>query len=98
MVVFGAWATWTDDYEKYARAPEEYNFCAYQPMMFAVVILIIKWVLIPALIAFSCFCTTCCGFLSGQECCSESTAYIAYILHFAVYIYCAVTKLHQKIN
>ena len=44
MVVFGAWASWTDDYDEYVADPENKNYCAYEPMMYAFVILIIKWV------------------------------------------------------
>jgi hypothetical protein len=44
VVVFGAWASWTDDYEEYVADTENKNYCAYEPMMYAFVILIIKWV------------------------------------------------------
>jgi len=44
VVVFGAWASWTDDYDEYVADPENKNYCAYEPMMYAFVILIIKWV------------------------------------------------------
>ena len=39
VVVFGAYKDWTYDAEKYGD-----NFCEYTPMMFAFVILILKWV------------------------------------------------------
>ena len=39
VVVFGAYKDWTYDVEKYSE-----NFCEYRPMMFAFVILILKWV------------------------------------------------------
>ena len=39
VVVFGAYQDWTYDVEKYGD-----NFCEYTPMMFAFVILILKWV------------------------------------------------------
>ena len=39
VVVFGAYKDWTYDVEKYSE-----NFCEYTPMMFAFVILIMKWV------------------------------------------------------
>eukprot|EP00092_Neocalanus_flemingeri_P097040 GFUD01123599.1.p1 GENE.GFUD01123599.1~~GFUD01123599.1.p1 ORF type:complete len:213 (+),score=45.24 GFUD01123599.1:145-783(+) len=61
VLVFGAWSTWTDDYATYAAAPEELNYCAYQPMMTAFVILIIKWVLIPLLMALICCCGCLCA-------------------------------------
>ena len=44
MVVFGAWATWTDDLVKYNADKDGLNYCEYNPMMFAFVILLIKWV------------------------------------------------------
>ena len=44
VVVFGAWATWTDDYATYAADTDAYNYCAHTPMMTAFVILILKWV------------------------------------------------------
>ena len=45
VVVFGAWATWTDDFETYKGNPEELNFCENTPMMAAFIILILKWVI-----------------------------------------------------
>ena len=42
IVVFGAWANWTDDFDAYKANPEELNFCAHTPMMTAFVILILK--------------------------------------------------------
>jgi hypothetical protein len=43
VVVFGAWSTWTYNFDDYK--PEENNFCEYTPMMTAFVILILKWVI-----------------------------------------------------
>ena len=43
-MVFGAWATWTYKSEEYAADAENKNYCAYEPMMYAIVILITKWV------------------------------------------------------
>ena len=40
VVVFGAWATWTYD----ESDAEEPTYCPYRPMMFAFVLLILKWV------------------------------------------------------
>ena len=60
IVVFGAWATWTDDFDAYKANPEELNFCAHTPMMTAFVILILNWVLIPVMIACAC-CFACCA-------------------------------------
>ena len=44
VVVFGAWAHWTDDYKLHAEHPDEYNYCPHEPMMCAFVILLLKWV------------------------------------------------------
>jgi len=60
VVVFGAWATWTDDLEKYNADKDGLNYCVYNPMMFAFVILLIKWIMIPLAIALTC-CCVCCG-------------------------------------
>ena len=35
IVVFGAWANWTDEFEAYKAKPGELNFCAHTPMMTA---------------------------------------------------------------
>ena len=48
VVVFGAWSTWTDDYDEYIADVDNKNYCAYTPMMTAFVILILKWVNINA--------------------------------------------------
>lgn len=58
VVVFGAWAHWTDDYKLHAEHPDEYNYCPHEPMMCAFVILLLKWVCIPALFV----CAVCCVF------------------------------------
>ena len=47
VVVFGAWANWTDNFDDYKRDPEKFNFCENTPMMTAFVILILKWVICP---------------------------------------------------
>merc|ERR1712141_506263 len=60
VVVFGAWATWTDDYAEFNANPDEMNYCRYQPMVFAFSILLVKWILIPVMIAITC-CCVCCG-------------------------------------
>ena len=44
VVVFGAWATWTGDMEKYDENTDDFNYCKSTPMIFAFTILIIKWV------------------------------------------------------
>ena len=44
VVVFGAWATWTDDLDAYKANMDTLNYCEYQPMIFAFSILLIKWV------------------------------------------------------
>merc|ERR1712150_101231 len=60
VVVFGAWATWTDDWNAYQQDPEGLNYCAYNPMMTAFVLLLLKWIMIPVAIALTC-CCVCCG-------------------------------------
>jgi len=59
VAVFGAWSNWTDDFNTYKANPEELNFCQHIPMMTAFVILILRWVLIPAMFAMIC-CMGCC--------------------------------------
>ena len=44
VVVFGAWATWTDDFGKYSENTDEFNFCKYRPMVFAFRLLLLQWV------------------------------------------------------
>ena len=44
VVVFGAWATWTYDLEKYKANMDELNYCKNLPMTFAFADLIISWV------------------------------------------------------
>merc|ERR1712020_248565 len=71
VVVFGAWATWTDDYNEYIQDVNNKNYCAYTPMMTAFVILILKWVLIPCMIVLTCFmaccCACCCAMCAPKE-------------------------------
>ena len=43
VVVFGAWANWTDDWDV-AQQNEELNYCMNTPMMTAFVLLLLKWV------------------------------------------------------
>ena len=43
VVVFGAWASWTGDIEKYENM-DDFNYCKSTPMIFAFTILLIKWV------------------------------------------------------
>ena len=54
IVVFGAWANWTDDFDAYKANPEELNFSEYYPMMTAFFILILEWVMIPVMIIIGC--------------------------------------------
>ena len=44
VVVFGAWARWTDDFDKYKNNRDEWNYCMYTPMILAFTLLLIKWV------------------------------------------------------
>ena len=57
VVVFGAYSTWT--YDEADVAKEEY--CAYTPYMTAFIILLLKWILVPAMIIITCFCACCCA-------------------------------------
>jgi len=61
VLVFGTWPYWTSNYEKYAGNPEKYNYCARTPMITALVILIIKWLMIPLMICLACCCTCLCS-------------------------------------
>ena len=60
-VVFTAWANWTDNFDVYKANPEELNFCEHIPMMTAVIILVLDWVLILLMIAIICFYACCCA-------------------------------------
>jgi len=53
VIVFGAWSKWTYDPNKYLT-DGNLNYCEYYPMMFAFVILIIEWVLIPVVFILTC--------------------------------------------
>ena len=72
VVVFGAWATWTDDLAKYNANMEELNYCQYQPMITAFSILLIMWIMIPVMIALmiALSCLTCCGVCCVALCCA----------------------------
>ena len=64
ILVFGSYASWTDNLEKYTQnlekpSPEELNYCPYTPMMTAFVILIVKFILLPALIIMDTVCACC---------------------------------------
>ena len=41
VVVFGAYAHWTDDYEEYMKDPDVLNYCKRKPMMTSFVVLLI---------------------------------------------------------
>ena len=68
VFVFGAWANWTDDLDKYLHntwaTNPNLNFCEYTPMMTAFVILLLK---VPVTIAILCFSAWCCGAASEQN-------------------------------
>jgi len=72
VVVLGSWSTWTDNYEDYKENPDKYNYCAYTPMKFAFVILVLKWVLIPLLLILVCCLLTCCAACLGAKAASEA--------------------------
>lgn len=62
IVVFGHYSGWTYNALE-LLSPDKY-YCAYTPFMFAFVLLILKWVLLPFIIVFCCCCacfTRCCG-------------------------------------
>merc|ERR1711936_810085 len=65
VVVFGAWANWTDEWDV-AQQDAEKNYCMYTPMMTAFVLLLIKWVMIPVMIAITC----CCACFTAMCCAS----------------------------
>ena len=44
VVVFGAWSSWTYDYNEYSEDMDNKNYCAYNPMMAAFLILLFEWV------------------------------------------------------
>ena len=67
VVVFGAWATCTDDFDVYKANPDELNFCERIPMMTAFIILILNLVLVPIIIIITCLCVCCCGMLEPSE-------------------------------
>ena len=54
VVVFGAWASWTDNPEEFDKDKEAKNFCEYTPMMTAFVILILRWIEIPVMLVLRC--------------------------------------------
>merc|ERR1712150_266887 len=68
VVVFGAWSTWTDNWEEYQENLDEMNYCMNQPMMTAFVLLLIKWIMIPVAIAITCCCACMCA-----ACCKPAT-------------------------
>lgn len=60
VVVFGNYAEWT--YMEKEVGTDGY--CDYTPMMFAFVLLILKWILMPLTILCACLCA-CCGAASS---------------------------------
>jgi len=57
VVVFGNYAEWT-----YNEADLEMDgYCDYTPMIFAFVLLVVKWTLIPVTILCNCLCACCCA-------------------------------------
>jgi hypothetical protein len=57
VVVFGNYAEWI--YEAGTEGKDGY--CDYTPMMFAFVLLILKWILMPLTIVCACLCACCCA-------------------------------------
>ena len=70
VVVFGAYANWTDDFETYKANKGEMNFCEHKPMMTAFVILILLWVLLGP----TAFCLTFCCFGNKIKALAEYSA------------------------
>jgi len=72
IVVFGHYASWSDDPLKITdENAEKLYYCHRTPYMFAFVLLIIKWVMLPFIIALCCCCaclTACCA------CCCKGAA------------------------
>eukprot|EP00092_Neocalanus_flemingeri_P062639 GFUD01075598.1.p1 GENE.GFUD01075598.1~~GFUD01075598.1.p1 ORF type:complete len:194 (-),score=24.88 GFUD01075598.1:72-653(-) len=66
-LVFGAWSTWTDNYSKYAADPANYNYCAYAPMVFPFVYLVIKWFFISSMAVLGCCACCACLVAGGAE-------------------------------
>ena len=68
----GHYASWTDDKSKDGDVSgERLYYCHNTPYMFAFVLLIIKWVMLPFIIALCCCCaclTACCA------CCCKGAA------------------------
>ena len=60
VVVFGAYANWTDNWDTYKDDPEVKNFCENTPMMTAFVILILKWVICPQDTNVGCYTDDVC--------------------------------------
>ena len=60
VVVFGAWANWTDDFAAFEKDPVSMNYCMYLPMMIAFVLLILEWTLVPLMLVLMCLCLFCC--------------------------------------
>ena len=58
VVVFGAWSKWTHD----IKDKNSKNYCDYTPMMFAFIILIVKWVFYPCIFVILCLmmCFSAC--------------------------------------
>lgn len=64
IVVFGSYSSWTYD----VGSNDEKYYCAYTPYLFAFVLLIIKWVLLPFILALCCCCAclaVCCSCCIG---------------------------------
>ena len=70
IVVFGAWAKWTDNFNEFQEDPAALNYCKYEPMMFAFIFLIIQWIWFPFMVILTCLCLfscCCCAMCLGME-------------------------------
>ena len=71
VVVFGAWSAWSDIFLRGSGDHKENvdnhnkNYCDFEPMLTAFLILIFKWSLVPCLIVFL-LMSCCSGYCSGE--------------------------------
>ena len=80
VVVFGAWASWTNNSEEYERDKEAKNFCEYTPMMTAFVILILRWIESPVMLVIRCVNACCCSNSDGFNDIKEGDEIEAYTM------------------
>merc|ERR1711915_162128 len=61
IVVFGSWSDWSSDPGESVGEDgvANENFCPYTPMMFAFILLVVEWVLMPVMLICACCCAAC---------------------------------------